>query len=232
MKPSFEFQPTNPFSTSFVAPSQVVYRFSHGSNATNPHNVDMQLESLLAKLRTTRRALIVGPHGTGKSTLLHTFLPKLQRSYPQVAFHQLSNDPSMGLRKRLAERFRAGKRVRDGLAELPQDGLLVVDGWEQMTHVSRLRVARSAANRKLTLLTTAHYRMPGWTVLHETRSNPKLIRSLADDLLSDSPYELRKMIDGHLKDRRLTAATNVRELWFEMYDLVEDAHAHEVKFHG
>ncbi|MCS7467848.1 ATP-binding protein [Stieleria sp. ICT_E10.1] len=232
MKSSFEFQPTNPFSTSFIAPSQVVYRFSHGANATSPHNVDAQLESLLAKLKSTRRALIVGPHGTGKSTLLHTFLPKLQRSYPQVAFHQLNNDPSMSLRKRLAERFRAGKRIRDGLMELPQDGLLVVDGWEQMTHLSRLRLARTASNRKLTLLATCHYRMPGWTVLHETRANPKLIRSLAEDLLSDSPYELRKMIDGHLKERRLTPTTNVRELWFEMYDVVEDAHAHELKFHG
>ena len=232
MKSPFEFQPANPFATSFIAPSKVVYRFSHGATAVSPHTVDVHLETLLAKLRGTRRAVVVGPHGTGKSTLLHTFLPKLQRSFPKVAFHQLSNDPSLGLRKRMMERFRAGKRVRDVLAELPADGLLVVDGWEQMTRSSRWRVAKSAMTRKVTLLVTAHRGMPGWTVLHETRSTPKLIRSLADDLLSDSPHELRKMVDVHLKNRRLLPTTNIRDLWFEMYDMVEDAHAHEAKYHG
>lgn len=230
MKPPFDFQPTNPFSTSFVAPSHVVYRFSHGANAISPHNVDIQLETLLAKLRTTRRAVIMGPHGTGKSTLLHTFLPKLQRSFEKVSFHQLTNDPSQGFRARLAERFRAGKRIRQSLLDLPPEGLLIVDGWEQMTWSSRWRVAKSSMTRKVTLLVTSHHRMPGWTLLHETKSTPKLIRSLAGDLLSDSPHEIRKMVDSHLKDRRLLPTTNIRDLWFEMYDMVEDAHDHELKF--
>lgn len=232
MKSTYDFQPANPFATSFIAPSKVVYRFSHGANATSAHAVDTQLEALLGKLRGTKRAVIVGPHGTGKSTLVHTFLSKLQRSYPKVAFHQLANDPSVGFFKRWSQRIRSGKRIREELSALPNDGLLIVDGWEQLTIPSRWRIARSAASRKVTLLATSHRRLPGWTLLHETTTTPKLIRSLADDLLNDSPHEIRKMIDGHLKTRRLVPTTNVRDLWFEMYDLVEDAHSKELRYHG
>ncbi|MCA9139129.1 MAG: ATP-binding protein [Planctomycetales bacterium] len=232
MKSAYDFQPTNPFATSFIAPSKVVYRFSHGPNATNPRAVDTQLEALLAKLRTTKRAVIVGPHGTGKSTLVHTFLGKLQRGFPKVAFHQLANDPSIGFFKRWRQRVSSGKRIRDELASLPSDGLLIVDGWDQLTIPARWRIARSASARKVTLMATSHRYLPGWTLLYETFTTPKLIRSLADDLLNDSPYELRKMIDGHLKTRRLNPKTNVRDLWFEMYDLVEDAHSKELRYQG
>lgn len=232
MKSSFDFQPTNPFSTSFIAPSQVVYRFNTGVSGANPQTVDAHLEALLGKLRAGRRSLIVGPHGTGKSTLLHTFLPKLQRSFPKVAFHQLSNDPSMGIAKRVSERLKSGKRVRSELLELPKEGLLVVDGWEQLTRSSRWRITKSAVARKLLLLSTCHCRLPGWTLLHETKSTPKLIQSLAGDLLNDSPHEIRKMVDVDLKNRNLTSTTNVRDLWFEMYDKVEDANSHQTKYNG
>lgn len=232
MKSSFDFQPTNPFSTSCIAPSAVTYRFSHGVSGANPQTVNAHLEALLAKLRSGRRAVIVGPHGTGKSTLLHTFLPKLQRTFPQVAFHQLSNDPAMGIGKRITERYRGSKRIRSGLLDLPEDGLLVVDGWEQLTRSSRWRIAQSASSRKVMLLATCHHRLAGWTLLYETKTTPKLIRSLAGDLLNDSSFEIRKMVDTNLKNRQLTPVTNVRDLWFEMYDRVEDAQTHESKFNA
>jgi len=232
LKSSFEFQPTNPFATSCTSPSQVSYRFTHGVSGSNPQKVDAHLEVLLTKLRSSRRSVIVGPHGTGKSTLLHSFLPKLQRSFPKVAFQQLSNDPTIGFFKRIGERSRAGKRIRDAILELPPDGLLVVDGWEQLNWSSRWRIAKSAATRKLTLLTTSHRGLAGWTLLHETRESPELILALAGDLLNDSPHEIRKLVGGHLKNRNLSPSTNVRELWFEMYDVVEDADSQEVKYNG
>ncbi|MCD0462810.1 hypothetical protein U8335_02445 [Roseiconus lacunae] len=225
MKPAFEYQLSNPFSTSFIAPSKVRYRFNHGVSGGNPQTVEMHLEGLLATLRKTRRGLILGPHGTGKSTLLHTFLPKLQRSYPMVAFHQINNDPSIGWIGRMKERSRASGRIRKELAELPREGLLIVDGWEQLYRVSRLRILKTAAAKKITILATSHQRMTGWSTIHETKPTSKLIQSLAGDLLADTPYEIRKLVDRYLKQCRVTPKTNVRDLWFEMYDLVEDAHS-------
>ena len=181
MNSSFDFQPTNPFSTSCIAPSQVVYRFGEGAGGAKSQTVDAHLEALLAQLKSARRSVIVGPHGTGKSTLLHTFLPKLQASFPKVSFHQLNNDPSLGVTKRMSERLRNGKRIRDELLELPKGGLLVVDGWEQMLRSSRWRITKSAVARRVILLSTCHHRLPGWTLLYETKTTPKLIRSLAGD---------------------------------------------------
>ena len=66
MKSSFDFRPNNPFSTSSISPSTVVYRFIHGANGTSAHTVESNLESLLGKLRETRRAVIVGPHGASQ----------------------------------------------------------------------------------------------------------------------------------------------------------------------
>ncbi|MCO8120924.1 ATP-binding protein [Stieleria sp. TO1_6] len=232
MNASFAFQPSNPFSTKCVAPSQVVYRFTHGASGTSPHTVDSHLEAVLAQLRTAKRGLILGPHGTGKSTLLHTFLPKLQRSYPKVAFHQLCNDPNIPLRKRIGERMRASRRIRADLKQLPPQGLIMIDGWEQLSHLSRWRIAKSASSNKLTILATAHHRIPGWTTVHETCPSEKLIRSLAGDLLHDSPYEIRKLVDNQLKNRPVTPKTNVRDLWFELYDMVEDAQANPLKFNA
>ncbi|MCC9602375.1 hypothetical protein LOC67_17635 [Stieleria sp. JC731] len=230
MNPSFEFQQSNPFATRFVSPSNVRYRFTHGVSGANPQTIDMYLEGLLTTLRQTRRGIILGPHGTGKSTLLHTFLPKLQRSFPRVAFEQINNDPSLGMIGRLKERLRASKRIRKELRSLPREGLLIVDGLEQLFRLSRMRILKTAATKKITLLATSHQRMAGWNVIHETKPTQKLIQSLAGDLLQETSFEIRKMVDSRLKDCRVTPKTNVRDLWFEMYDLVEDAQSAGPKY--
>ena len=222
MSSSFAYQPANPFSTAFISPNRVKFRFSSGPSGANPSSINNHLEGLLAKLKGTRRATIVGPHGTGKSTLLHTFLPKLQQTFPKVAFHHLNNDPSIGFLKRWKERSRANKRIMADFAELPEEGLIIIDGWEQLGNIARWRISSAAVSKKISLLTTCHHRPAGWTIIYETTTSTELVRSLAKDLLKDSPYKVQKLIDTQLKARRLNAKTNVRNLWFEMYDVVQE----------
>jgi hypothetical protein len=229
---AFDYQSTNPFSTSAIAPSQVMYRFAPGRQGTSKHGVNQHLEELLATLKASRRGLIVGPHGTGKSTLLHTFLPKLQQSYPKVAFEQLVQDPTLGIVKRLRQQLRASKRIRRELAGLAKGGLLIIDGWEQLGPLARWQIMAKASAKQVTLLATAHRHLPGWTVLFETGASLNMVRSLANDLLHDSPFELRKLVDDWLKDHGVTSRTNVRELWFKVYDLVEDARQSETRERG
>lgn len=186
--------------------------------------LDSQLEGLVAKLQQNRRSLIVGPHGTGKSTLLHTFLPKLQQTFPKVAFHQLARDRSLGFVGRLRYRVDASKRVRRDLYELPSNGLLIIDGWEQLGRIARWRIAQSAFGQKLTLLVTTHQRISGWSVLYETKASAEMVRSLAGDLLQDSPHKVKKLVDEKLRTTRMLPNTNIRELWFSLYDAVQDHH--------
>lgn len=229
MNPSFAFRESNPFSTKCTSPGKVNYRFSASASGGSAHTVNTHLELLLQTLKASSRAAVVGPHGTGKSTLLHTFLPLLQKSYPKVAFHQLNNDPTLGFLKRFKERVGASKRIRKELYELPAGGLLVIDGWEQLSWLARRRVVGSSIGHRLTLLVTCHRRLPGWTLLHETKASPELIRWLAKDLLSDSPHTIKKLIDEKLKARKLDPATNVRELWFDMYDVIEDSQSQSTR---
>src|SRR5437016_5663581 len=66
---------TNPFSTRFVRPGALPFRFSAGQTAA----------SLVARLHELHwRAQIVGPHGTGKSTLLAALLPEIEAAGQQV----------------------------------------------------------------------------------------------------------------------------------------------------
>lgn len=223
MAERFGYETTNPFSTSQTSPSVVPYRFAPGVSGLKPHTVNSHLESMLGKLQETRRALIVGPHGTGKTTLLHTFLPKLQQSFPQVAFHHLASDPSAGMLSRLKTRWKHAGTIRQALARLPNGGLLIVDGWEQLGRFTRYRLLRSAFVRGVTILATAHRRHPGWTVLSETSTSPEMIRALVKDLTSSCPHKIQTLVLHDLANRTLHTKTNVRELWFELYDKVAQA---------
>ncbi|MEM6470803.1 MAG: ATP-binding protein [Planctomycetota bacterium] len=213
----------NPFSTEFTSPSKVKYRFNSGAAGKNPQHLARHLETLLGKLKDGKRGLIVGPHGTGKSTLLHTFLPKLQQTFPRVAFHQLSRDPRASWLRRVREGRLLGKRLLKRTFDLPGGSLVVIDGWEQVGRITRFRLNRAVSSRKLLVLATSHRRFSGWTVVHETSTSQKMVSSLAEDLLTDCPYDLRKEITTEIKRMPIKNSTNIRELWFTMYDRVQQS---------
>jgi len=225
VRPGPEFELPNPFSTEFIAPAKVPYLFTTGAARRNPQQVDLHLESLLAKIRETPKGLIVGPHGTGKSTLLHTLLPKLQQSFPRVAFHQLSRDPRRSMMQRMIEDRRARKRMINLTSDLPKGALLVIDGLEQLNRPARWRITRIASAKRATILAWTHRKLTGWNLIHETSTSSKMIQTLATDLMEDSPFELRRRITNELKQRAVTPSTNVRDLWFEMYDRVQEANS-------
>src|SRR5690349_19179309 len=62
---------SNPFSTRWTWPGAVPFLFPVG----------VTVESLVAKLPASHwRGQIIGPHGTGKSTLLATLLPAIEQA--------------------------------------------------------------------------------------------------------------------------------------------------------
>ncbi|QDT59704.1 hypothetical protein SV7mr_22130 [Stieleria bergensis] len=223
MRSPYELQ--NPFRTDAIAPSRVRYRFTPGRNGSSSHHINQFLDAMMLSLKSHLRSQVVGAHGTGKSTLLHTLLPRLQDSYQPVVFKQLTNDPRRSWSQRLLQRKRSGQQVITDLRALPTGSMLVIDGWEQMLGFHQRRAVKLSQSKQVALLATSHQPISGFDTLHHSSMSPTLACSLADDLLTDSPYEVRQRVLKEVKGRQITSQTNLRDLWFELYDVVEDAHA-------
>ncbi len=125
----------NPFSTRFVRPGEVEYRFPPGDSA----------EHLVERLAAAGwRGQIIGPHGSGKSALvasLHEALARAGRPAWTIA---------------LRDRQRRLPRDWEIQAAQATAGLIVVDGYEQLGRWARAMLKRRCRKRGWGLLVTAH----------------------------------------------------------------------------
>jgi hypothetical protein len=186
----------NPFSARHIRPGAIPYRFPPGQD------VDMLVHRLEAN---QWRAQIVGPHGSGKSTLLASLLPAVQRAGKPALLVTL-HDGQRALPAALA----------DG-EEFAAKPLVAVDGYEQLSRWSRIRLDRLCRRHDLGLLVTTHHpvRLPE---LARTATDPQLAQSLVAELLGGrgdliAPEEIAERFTAH--------QGNLRELLFDLYDLYE-----------
>jgi hypothetical protein len=136
---------------------------------------------LLARLEHLNyRAAIVGPHGTGKTTLLEDLAPHLESRGFHCRTITLRSDD-----RRLDARRLRGLRPSD---------LLLLDGAEQLGPLAWQRV-RFASRRARAggLIVTSH--VPGrLPTLLETRVSPATLRAILSDLLGgeagDAPTDV------------------------------------------
>lgn len=183
----------NPFSTRFVQPGAIPFRFPTPDG----------LAELVRRLEANAGwGEIVGPHGSGKSTLVASLLPALtawrvrhvrlntaRRSLPAVVF-----DP-------------------------PEPrSLLVIDGFEQLGFLTRLRVRRRCRRFDCGLLVTTH-RSVGLPELHRREVTPTAARELIAGLL---PPGGEWVLAGYDVAARLRHHRgSLREVLFELYDCWE-----------
>jgi len=180
----------NPFSTRFVQPGAIPYRFPTADG----------LQALIAKLESTRDwGEIIGPHGSGKSTLLASLLPALTT-----------------WRVRHVRLNTSHRKLPTDLFEQPEPGsLLVIDGFEQLGILSRFRVKRHCRHHACGLLITAHRPM-GLPVLRRTdvteASGTELIAKLIP------PGGERVLLGYDIGARLHHHRGSLREVLFELYD--------------
>ncbi len=175
--------------------------------------------TLLARvLVQDRHVAIVGPHGTGKSTLLSNLQPYLEKKFRCIEWLRLANDPSA---TRCAVRDYL-HRLR-GLMPL-RKSCLVIDGYEQLSWLQRLRLKRLATSKRCGVVITSHADQSGFVTIHRTAWNDQVAERLTAEKLSDLPTTLRTQLFASylikvndLRNHQL----NLRELWFMMYDDVE-----------
>ena len=187
----------NPFATCWTRPGAIPFRFENGVDA----------EHLIAKLAAQNwRGAIIGPHGSGKSTLLETLKPALAAAGRNI--HSVA--------------------LRDGQRHLPSDAfaaleriatnrLLIVDGYEQLSHFERLRLAWYCHRRQCGLLVTAHVSV-GLPTLITLTPSPGLIEQLVVELCAEvsTPVAMDQVTASHARH-----GSNVRETFFDLYDHYE-----------
>ena len=182
----------NPFATRHTRPGRLRFLFSDGSSA----------ESLISHLREHHWwGEVIGPHGSGKSSLLAALRPLLAD----------------------AGRDLVSVELHDGQRRLPSDVWrmvrwsphvqLVIDGYEQLFRWERWRIKRRCRIAGCGLLVTAHASV-GLPLLYRTKPDFDLALRVVNSL--------SKAIPAHEVEACFRATRgDLREMLFALYDHFE-----------
>ncbi|MEM9587410.1 MAG: hypothetical protein AAGA03_09015 [Planctomycetota bacterium] len=176
----------------------------------------------------------MGPHGSGKSTLLASIDAELRDKFSLVIAVRPNqiDEPSRPVVDRRClvlpgdlcrHRWR---EVSRWISRVPRDAdrgsvCLVVDGIEQLGPLQRWWIRRRIVRAEQCLLATAHRPMAGLVILLSTQPCGRRLRQLTDWLLRDVDEVVRQTVWRHLKGADLDRVQDVREFWFELYDVVQ-----------
>jgi energy-coupling factor transporter ATP-binding protein EcfA2 len=196
---------TNPFSTKFVRPGALCYQRPDGGS----------VEQLVRDFdqRCLGWASIIGPHGTGKSTLISHLKTLFETLRPVYAYRLSMQERSSMAMKRDRNQWKAGV-------------LVIVDGYEQMSTWSAWRLLCWVRRRQAGLLITGHQPIRGFNILWETSIDEEIARQLRNQLLgSRLDLLVREDLELAWQRARLKNPTDIRETLFAMYDWAEEIRA-------
>jgi hypothetical protein len=192
----------NPFCTRRVRPGAVTFCFPLGSSA----------EDIINRLRQNLwRGEIVGPHGSGKSTLISHILTPLDEAGRKPIFFELHN-----AQHRLTNDWR--ETIELTVSSKP--AIVVVDGYEQLNSWNRFWLNRYCHDRDVGLLVTSHVPV-GLPEIYNTSSSLDLACQIVEQLLQNEEKNIPTEIVSELFTRH---DGNIREVLFNLYDIWEKQH--------
>ncbi len=190
----------NPFSTRFIQPGAIAYhRFDGGSVA--------QLAQQFLGL-PSKRGSIIGPHGSGKSTLIASLVQEINSQRPDLRIQQL----------RFSTIESASKSLNNSIRDWSHSSIAILDGYEQLKTWSRIKIAWTARIKSIHVLATAHQTIPSFESLWVTSVSETSSQWVVEQLLKDwgGPSHLLKSEEWALS--RAKHGQNLRESLFDMYD--------------
>ena len=198
--------PSNPFSTRFLSPGQLSFV---GLD-------DQTLDGLAEKLiQQNGNGQIVGPHGTGKTTL--TF--ELQK---RIARLNATNTNYRFVRKTVGPRQTI--RTSEQAAEFNPHSktILVLDGVELLSWLQRLALIKTCQRKRIGFLVTAHRPVWGLPVLVSTKPDRSQFEAIVRQLTRDCDFQIST---DRLNELYTNNNGNIREALMSCYDDFEASRA-------
>lgn len=196
----WKLAPANPFRSGRTRPGAIPFLFPAGTSAAE----------LVAKLRATNwLGAIVGPHGSGKTTLLRSLEPHLRSAGRDVLLIELHDR-----QRRLPASF--------DFANVCSNTIVIVDGYEQLSWLSRIALYGRCRRAGCGLLVTAH-RPVILPTLFSTSTNPELTRAVVRALLPEDLAHYR-ITDEDVDRAYALHSGNIREALFGLYDVYRERH--------
>lgn len=215
---TFEQCHRNPFATRHVRPGVV--------DPLGYDGLPLDCETLLERLdRLGKRALILGPHGSGKSTLMERLVPRLATlgllgdririapRRPMVRHVDRSLSGIGGDRDSLLGPLKA-------LVAIPRGTILCLDGWELLSSPTRLCLVCTARWLDRGLLVTGHHTGP-LPLLIQMRPSEELLSAIVDRL----PLATGRITSEDIVSAFRISRGNLREALFHLYDVFEAKNA-------
>lgn len=184
----------NPFATRWTRPGAMPYFFAAGDSAAG----------VVDRLQAAGwRGQVVGPHGSGKSSLVAALAAELERRGRRVVSIALCDGQrTLGVDLRCAT-----------LPGVPTQ--IVVDGYEQLSRWSRWRLHACCRRRDWGLLVTTH-RATGLATVAELAPSLALAQGLVSYLTASSPSPVAP---ADVAEAYAAHGGNLREMLFSLYDL-------------
>ena len=199
---AIQHRPRNPFRSANIRPQ--ANRFLAKPQVQSNEN---HLEQLVQDLRTHRTCQIVGPHGSGKSTLVAELVHRADQQAMRVNLLAWNGRESTNNWPRWLVWQATPHRANQ---------LYVIDGFEQLPWWARAWTRRRWKNSPAALLVTSHCDA-GFFELHRTNVDFSLIEQVVTNILASehsgwrpAPNRLQQLAEHH--------GTNVREILFALHD--------------